>query len=415
GIAQRAHHRRRRQPRRRAGARERGDRRHDAGARRAAAVARDQQRRGDGVAGRARRGARGTRSAGGAAGRRGSGGLGAGPRYRRRPGADAAGGDRGGGRRRPARAVDARYGAALRADGRPVAAVPARARARAGARSPAGRRRFPRGDRTARESAAQHRARPGAASACAPASRSRRRPSGAPGVRRLRIRLAQRRSAPLAARRRRPRSGRAGVDRAGSMTAPDVLLVSMPFGPLLSPSLGLSLLRPQVCARGLSCGVEYFTLAFAEQIGERLYSRICSESRAMSRAFVGEWIFSHALFDWSRDHDDRYLREVLLTTPAWLGRNATRPPGRADLAAIRAARDAAPAFVDACADRVAALRPRIVGFTSVFQQHLASLALAKRLKARLPDVVVVMGGANCEATMGVETVKQFPFVDAVVS
>src|SRR5262249_23085465 len=66
-------------------------------------------------------------------------------------------------------------------------------------------------------------------------------------------------------------------------------------------------------------------------------------------------------------------------------------------------------------DRIAAARPRIVGFTSVFQQHLASLALARRLKARLPGTVVVIGGANCGATMGVETIRQFPFVDAIVS
>jgi ribosomal peptide maturation radical SAM protein 1 len=197
--------------------------------------------------------------------------------------------------------------------------------------------------------------------------------------------------------------------------ATDVLLVSMPFGPLLSPSLGLSLLQPQVTARGLRCRVEYFTLPFAEAIGERLYSRICSESAAMSRAFVGEWIFSHALFEWSRDQDERYLRDVLLKPPSWLGRNPTKPPGSADIAAILAARDGAAAFIDSCADRIATARPRIVGFTSVFQQHLASLALARRLKARLPGVVIVIGGANCEATMGVETIRQFPFVDAIVS
>ena len=40
------------------------------------------------------------------------------------------------------------------------------------------------------------------------------------------------------------------------MNAPEVVLVSMPFGPLLSPSLGLSLLQPQVHARGLRCRVE---------------------------------------------------------------------------------------------------------------------------------------------------------------
>jgi ribosomal peptide maturation radical SAM protein 1 len=200
------------------------------------------------------------------------------------------------------------------------------------------------------------------------------------------------------------------------MTKPlDVLLVSMPFGPLFSPSLALSLLQPQVAARGLTCRVDYFTLPFAERIGEDLYSKITSQNRAMSRAFVGEWIFSHALYDWDAAHDERYLNEVLLKPPAWLGRAPTPRPAPGEVKAILAARDAARAFIDACADQVIALRPRIVGFTTVFQQHLASLALAKRVREQLPDTVIVMGGANCEATMGVETVRQFPFVDVAVS
>ncbi len=189
----------------------------------------------------------------------------------------------------------------------------------------------------------------------------------------------------------------------------------MPFGPLFSPSLALSLLQPQVAARGLTCRVDYFTLPFAERIGESLYSKITSQNRAMSRAFVGEWIFSHALYDWDAAHDERYVSEVLLKPPAWLGRAPTRPPAAGELRAILKARDEARAFIDACADQVVAARPRIVGFTSVFQQHLASLALAERVKAQLPDTIIVMGGANCEATMGVETVRQFPFVDVAVS
>ncbi len=196
----------------------------------------------------------------------------------------------------------------------------------------------------------------------------------------------------------------------------DVLLVSMPFGPLFSPSLGLSLLQPQVQARGLSCRIEYFTLPFAERVvGQHLYGKIASESRAMSRAFAGEWIFSAALFDWSADQERRYIDDVLMKPPAWLGRNPTRPPAARDVRALLAARRAAPAFLDWCADRIVEQSPRLVGFTSVFQQHLASLGLAKRLKARLPEVPIVFGGANCEATMGAETVRQFPFVDAIVS
>ena len=200
------------------------------------------------------------------------------------------------------------------------------------------------------------------------------------------------------------------------MTMPiDVLLVSMPFGPLMSPSLALSLLQPQVVARGLTCRSEYFTLGFAERIGEPQYCKITNELRAFTRSFVGEWIFSHALYDWDATHDERYISEVLMRPPSWLGRNNTRPPTPGEVRRLFEARDAASAYVDWCADRVVEMHPRIVGFTSVFQQHLASLALARRLKARLPDVFIVMGGANCEATMGVETVRQFPFVDAVVS
>lgn len=200
------------------------------------------------------------------------------------------------------------------------------------------------------------------------------------------------------------------------MSAPlDILLVSMPFGPLLSPSLGLSLLQPQAVARGLSCRCEYFTLAFGERIGEALYSKITSQHRAMSRAFVGEWIFSHALYDWDAAQDERYLKDVLLKPPAWLGRNPTRPPSGSELRAILEARDGAMAFVDWCAERIVEVQPRILGLTSVFQQHLASLALARRVKQRLPDTFIVMGGANCEATMGVETMRQFPYVDAIVS
>jgi ribosomal peptide maturation radical SAM protein 1 len=198
-------------------------------------------------------------------------------------------------------------------------------------------------------------------------------------------------------------------------TAIDVLLVSMPFGPLMSPSLALSLLQPQVATRGLTCRSEYFTLGFAERIGEPLYCKITNELRAFTRSFVGEWIFSHALYDWDEAHDQRYVSEVLLKPPSWLGRNNTRPPTRGEIRLLFEARDAASAYIDWCADRVVEHRPRIVGFTSVFQQHLASLALAKRLKQRLPDIFTVIGGANCEATMGVETVRQFRFVDAVVS
>ena len=41
------------------------------------------------------------------------------------------------------------------------------------------------------------------------------------------------------------------------------LLVSMPFGPLDRPALGISLLKPIVAAAGMRCDIAYLNLAFA--------------------------------------------------------------------------------------------------------------------------------------------------------
>jgi hypothetical protein len=57
--------------------------------------------------------------------------------------------------------------------------------------------------------------------------------------------------------------------------------------------------------------------------------------------------------------------------------------------------------------------PRIIGFTSVYSQQVASLALARRIKERWPDKIVAFGGANCQEEMGRALLRLFPFVDWV--
>lgn len=61
--------------------------------------------------------------------------------------------------------------------------------------------------------------------------------------------------------------------------------------------------------------------------------------------------------------------------------------------------------------------PRIVGFSTTFQQTVASLALAKELRRlrTVDELTIIFGGANCEADMGRAIADNFPFVDHVVS
>ncbi len=193
----------------------------------------------------------------------------------------------------------------------------------------------------------------------------------------------------------------------------DVLLVSMPFGPLLQPSIGLSLLKAGLTRRGVSAAIRYFSLDFARLVGAPSYLQI-ELGRPRVSDLPGEWIFSGCLFEQPRDAARAYVDEVLYAgSPPAPG--ATSRVSQRFVRRVRRMRRLAEPFMDQCAREVVRRRPRVVGFTSTFQQHVASLALARRIRAALPDSFVIFGGGNCEGVMGAEVARQFPFVDAVVS
>ena len=57
----------------------------------------------------------------------------------------------------------------------------------------------------------------------------------------------------------------------------------------------------------------------------------------------------------------------------------------------------------------------VVGFTSTFEQNVASLAMARQVKHLSPETAIVFGGANWEGEMGLELHQRFRFVDYVCS
>ena len=192
-----------------------------------------------------------------------------------------------------------------------------------------------------------------------------------------------------------------------------MLLVSMPFGPLFNPSFGLSLLKAALAGSGISVEVRYFTIDFAELIGEPSYTAIALNGEVVARELAGEWVFSHGLFAQSRSDVERYVEEILVKRGAYPAKGKPVSPGLRNK--ILSARERAADFLEGCLQEIVRRPPRLVGFTSMFEQHVASLALARRLKEALPQTFIVFGGANCESVMGAETLRQFPFVDAVVS
>lgn len=195
-----------------------------------------------------------------------------------------------------------------------------------------------------------------------------------------------------------------------------VMLLSMPFGQLQVPSIGLSLIRGQLELDGIAAKIRYFTFEFARLIGAELYSDI-SAGMPANVDMLGEWIFSHEVSEQTEEEIEGYLNHVLRgenphhRKPEWTSRD------KVDRLIERAlaARGQVSNFLDLCVEEIIATAPSVIGLTSVFQQNCASLALAKRVKQKLPSTFIVMGGANCEGLMGRAIVDQFQFIDAVIS
>lgn len=203
----------------------------------------------------------------------------------------------------------------------------------------------------------------------------------------------------------------------------DVLLVSMPFGSLCDPSIALGLLKAGLKRHGISCAVRYFTFPFAAKIGEKLYFDVANGWPRLT-AMLGEWLFAEALWGPGRLDAGTYVEEVLRergrgsdSNTFWSSHRLAAVPAEREefIETVLRARAAVAPFLDECVDEVVRRRPRVLGFTSVFQQQIASLALASRVKQAVPDTFVVIGGANVEGVMGMESVRQFGFLDAVVS
>jgi ribosomal peptide maturation radical SAM protein 1 len=186
-----------------------------------------------------------------------------------------------------------------------------------------------------------------------------------------------------------------------------VFLASLPLSSASYPSLGLGLLKSALTQIGVPCRVRYFSLDYIQDAGIKTFE--CLSDTDYHTALVGEWVFAEAANGIAEDLDEaeaHYLGEVF------------RPqcPEReyvSRLLLVLAAREDAAAFIDRCVGEVDWSQYSILGISSSFQQNMASLAFARRVKARFPHIFIVFGGANCQGEMGIELHRRYGFIDAV--
>jgi len=191
--------------------------------------------------------------------------------------------------------------------------------------------------------------------------------------------------------------------REGMSDKAQVALVNMPFSFSKYPSIQLGTLSALLKSQGIPVECHHLNVRFAHKIGVPLYEMICEK-----RALFGEWLFSYLLF---RDNPKRaeYPR-VFKPVFEQIAQQSGQSIGYFEEMATRIA----PQFLTWALTAIDWGQYKLVGFTSTFDQNVASLTMAKLIKDLYPNVTIVFGGANYDGEMGMEYFRAFPFIDHVV-
>jgi ribosomal peptide maturation radical SAM protein 1 len=187
-----------------------------------------------------------------------------------------------------------------------------------------------------------------------------------------------------------------------------ISLINMPFANLGLPSIALTQLKAiieQELEGQLSVEILYLSHDFAKYLGIEFYEYLTNSMESHNTG-LGDWFFRQVAFPGQPENSEKYLGRYF-------------PGNSPEMARIKASlekfRPGLDAFMDELINRYKLDQSDIVGFTSMFMQNAASVAMARKVKERKPGVTTVIGGANCEFPMGAVLAEKVDVVDFVFS
>ena len=191
---------------------------------------------------------------------------------------------------------------------------------------------------------------------------------------------------------------------------PSALLFSMPWAMLEEPSLGLGILKTQLESKGVPCRVRHANLFLLDYIKAFTYSTVASYHS------LNDFLFTYVIENSISKQQYKILLEVstnILKSTAHPDWENKHPEELADIL-LKIRNALIPRFLDDCLKFVKTIRPTFVGFTCMYDQTIASVALAKLIKTNNPDILIVFGGYALKGATGYAVLRSFPWVDVVV-
>lgn len=191
-----------------------------------------------------------------------------------------------------------------------------------------------------------------------------------------------------------------------------IAMVNMPWSLTDRPSIQCGLLKACLTRAGHQVDVHYLNLDLAALIGARAYARIAGLP-AEHTLMLGDWLFSHAAsgaaFSGILPDENAYRSAfpVVDEICEQLG---------IDFARLRELRcSGIPSWLEKAMAAVDWPRYDLVGFTSTFEQNVASIAAAAWIKRIDQKAIVVFGGANLDGEIGLEYLRCYRDIDYVVA
>jgi len=177
-----------------------------------------------------------------------------------------------------------------------------------------------------------------------------------------------------------------------------VLLLSLPWRPANWPSLALGELKAYLAARGIPLDAHHLHVAVACKIGLGIYERVALGWE------LGEALYSALLVPEERDRLLGVVIDQLETSgehdlAAWAGSTAIEEVCRATEESI---------------SDIDLSRYWLVGFSVGALQLMASLYVARLLKQRSPNLMIVFGGGGLVGEVGKNLLQCCPDIDLVV-
>ncbi len=179
----------------------------------------------------------------------------------------------------------------------------------------------------------------------------------------------------------------------------------MPMVDVRTPSLGLTQLKAIIdesYADSIECDIHYVNHAFAAAIGLDIYNIFVSELNSG----IGEWLFRQVAFPDESGNSEIYFQRYY---------TGDDPENEEIRDIVTQLRPQLPGILDSFIDTFNLTAYDVVGFTSLFHQNTASLAMCRLLKQYNPDVITLLGGFNVDYPMGVVYLENFSYIDYVFS